>query len=283
MRVLRVFPRRTKATPIDDLVTFGPPGIKIPEVDEVHVSALFTYDLKKAESLFKSWSRVLPTFIGGPAIGTYPEDFEPGKYVKTGYVITSRGCPNNCWFCRVPKIEGALRELPIKNGHNVLDSNLLACSDGHTNKVFEMLSKQKEPIEFTGGLEAARLKQWHVKELLKLKPKQMFFAYDTPNDYEPLVEAGKLLVKEGFKTHPQSHCLRAYVLCGYKSDTFEKAECRMRQTITAGFMPMAMLYRDENGMVSNLWKKFQYTWTTPAIIHTIINKRINTKRGFNLV
>lgn len=146
-------------------------------------------------------------------------DFTPGVYLKEGYIITSRGCPNRCWFCSVPKREGPLRELPIADGWNVLDDNLLACSDVHVKAVFEMLAKQKRRPLFTGGLEAALLKPWHVLEFARLKPKELFFAYDTPNDREPLYEAGKMLVAAGFK---RCHPLRAYVLVGYPGDSLKK-------------------------------------------------------------
>ena len=76
----------------------------------------------------------------------------PGLYLKHGYTITSRGCHNNCWFCSVPKREGALRELPINDGWNILDDNLLACSENHIRAVFEMLKRQKHKPEFTGGI-----------------------------------------------------------------------------------------------------------------------------------
>ena len=55
-----------------------------------------------------------------------------------------------------------------------------------------MLGNQKTRSEFTGGLEAARLKKWHVEKLISLNPNQMFFAYDGPEDREPLYEAKKL-------------------------------------------------------------------------------------------
>lgn len=187
-------------------------------------------------------------------------------YLKHGYVITSRGCPNRCWFCQVWKREGAeIRELPITDGWNVLDDNLLACSDSHIKGVFAMLRKQEgRRIEFTGGLEAAKLKQWHVAALRELKPKQIFFAYDTPDDLEPLRQAGQMLLDSGFTR--ASHVLRAYVLCGYRGDTFEKAEVRMMETMDAGFMPMAMLYRDKTGGRDLQWMRFQKGWARPAII-----------------
>jgi len=263
--MIRVFPRKTKATPVDDLVFTSEPGLFLPEADKVHVSVTFTWDLPKAEKLAKAWADYYPKVeIGGPATGMRGEDFEPGKYLKKGYVITSRGCPNSCWFCSVWKREGTLRELPITEGWNVLDDNLLACSESHIKAVFTMLERQSERIEFTGGLEAARLQDWHVDLLSCVRPKQMFFAYDTPDDYEPLVEAGRKLLQAGFTT--ASHTLRAYVLIGYRDDTPDKANERLMATMAAGFMPMAMLYRDGKTEPSKEWKQLQRLWARPAII-----------------
>jgi len=272
MNIARVFPRITKATPKDDYTFFDVPGMFLPPIDEVHVSVAFTYDLPKAEWLAKQWEAVAPVKIGGPALNEPGGEFIPGRYLKHGYVITSRGCPNKCWFCSVWRREGSeIRELEIKEGNNILDDNLLACSDQHIIKVFEMLKKQKcgRPI-FTGGLEAARLKPWHVALFRELKTKEMFFAYDTPDDYEPLVEAGRMLLDSGFTA--ASHVLRAYVLIGGPKDTIEKAEKRLIQTIKAGFMPMAMLYRNKAGEVSDEWVSFQWHWANKWVVATTMKK-----------
>lgn len=256
-------------TPVDFGAYIGdPPGLFIPENIKINISVTFTYDLKEAERLSKEWGKYGPVEIGGPAIGMKGGEFIPGKYVKQGYVITSRGCRNRCWFCSVWRREGNIRELSIKEGNNILDDNLLACSDEHITKVFDMLKKQKGRKQFTGGLEAALLKEWHVKELKKIKPYQIFFAYDTPGDREPLFEAGKLLQRYGFR-----HQLRCYCLIGWESDTFKKAKERLIDCMKAGFMPMAMLYRNESGnIVDNMWKKFQREWARPAIMRVEMNK-----------
>lgn len=275
MSIARVFPRTTNATPFDEY-SFRDENVipgdlsYLPEpIKEVHISVTFTYDIPRAEALAEQWIHVAPVNIGGPAFGKEGKlgEFVPGMYLKPGYVITSRGCPNagtgKCWFCSEPK--GPI-ELEIKEGNNVLDPNLLACSDSHIKEVFAMLKRQKygRP-EFTGGLEAERLKDWHVEELRKVKPKEMFFAYDTQDDLEPLIEAGKKLLASGFTT--ASHTLRAYVLIGYPRDTFEKAEARLMQTIQAGFLPMAMLYRDKHGNRDLEWARFQQFWARPATVN----------------
>jgi hypothetical protein len=55
-RLIRVFPRRTRATPDDRLAYFGPPG-RFAEADEVHVDCTFTWDKPIAEQLAEQWRR----------------------------------------------------------------------------------------------------------------------------------------------------------------------------------------------------------------------------------
>lgn len=263
VRIARVFPRRTKATPDDDLVFFGPPPMFIPKIDEVHVSVAFTWDIPKAQNLAYQWEHIAPVKIGGPAFNQAGGDFVPGRYVKQGYTITSRGCPNRCWFCAVWRREPNLKELPIQDGWNVLDDNLLACSEYHIRSVFGMLKRQPQRSQFTGGFEAARLEKWHIPLLVDLKPQQMFFAYDEHKDLDPLKWASILLTQAGFNRQS----MRCYVLIGYPGDTEELAECRLLKTIELGFFPMAMLWRDESGKRNIKWMRFQRQWARPAIIY----------------
>ena len=50
LRLIRISPRKTRATPTDALAWFGPPD-RLAEADEVHVSVAFTYDKQWAEHL----------------------------------------------------------------------------------------------------------------------------------------------------------------------------------------------------------------------------------------
>jgi hypothetical protein len=264
MKIIRVFITRTNATPDDENVRINAcPGL-FDEAGEVHISVTFTWDMRRADFLEKQWRRVAPVKVGGPATGVPGGDFVPGMYMKRGYVITSRGCPNRCGFCSVPKREGfRLRELPVTDGWIVTDDNLLACSPSHIDAVFEMLKRQPHRPQFVGGLEAKLLTPDMAARLKELNPETMFFAYDTPDDYEPLLEAGKYLRRAGFKK--SNHQVRCYVLIGYKNDTFGKAEKRLLQTWEAGFFPFAMLYRDAAGKYETGWKRFQREWANPFI------------------
>ena len=153
MRIIRVFCRKTSYTPTDDMAFVGPPpGLFIPEHDEIHISCTFTWDMDYAEELAFQWEGVTnkPVKLGGPAYHSAADDFTPGMYVRKGIIFTSRGCNNNCPWCGVRQIEGTLRELPITPGNIIQDNNFLQCSRQHKDKVFDMLRTQRG-IAFRGG------------------------------------------------------------------------------------------------------------------------------------
>jgi hypothetical protein len=270
MKLIRVFPRRTRATPCDELARFGPPDL-LDTADAVHVSVTFTYDKPYAEQLAEQWRHVAPTTVGGVAYGDRGEDFIVGKYIKPGYVFTSRGCPRRCWFCSVWKRDPEPRLLPIQDGWNILDDNLLACPEDHVRAVFAMLRRQSRRVEFTGGLEALSLQDYQVDLLASLKPQPvMFWAYDPGDAFETLASAARRLLAAGLSS--RGHRLRCYVLIGFPHDTLTAAETRLRQMLSIGFTPMAMLWRPETPSQMRYrpapeWRAFQRRWARPAIIH----------------
>lgn len=272
MRLARVFPRRTKATPTDDLAFFGPPDL-FAEADEVHVDVTFTADKPKAEVLAEEWRQVAPVKVGGVAYGDEGRGyFTPGKYIRRGYTFTSRGCPRRCWFCSVWKRRPQVTPIwPFEPGWNVLDDNLLACPEWHVRAVFQMLALQGRRVEFTGGLEALALQDYQVGLLADLKPRpNCFFAYDPGDPFETLKSAADRLIAAGFTA--RSHRLRCYVLIGYPKDTFAEADRRLRSMMAIGFTPHAMLWQPETPAAEKYrpapeWRRFQRLWARPAIIH----------------
>jgi hypothetical protein len=266
--ILRVFPRRTNATPDDEYARIGRPDMLDPPpgISEVHISVTFTWDIQEGRTLYDLWAQKcdFPVRLGGPAFGDRGSEFVPGRYLKAGNIITSRGCPQACWFCSVPTREGrAIRELRIKDGWKVQDSNLLACSREHIEGVLTMLDRQEKRAVFAGGLEAARLEPWMAKGMREIGADRLYFAFDTPDDEEPLKRAGELLTECGFT---RAHHLYAYVLIGYPGDTKRKAWARLRTVWAYGFCPYAMLFRNQRGRVEKEWRAFQRLWVRPAII-----------------
>ena len=287
MNIARVFPRKTNMSPTDELAFFGAPSMfdifvcEKNNVDAVHISVTFTYDLEEAEKLYYDWQILgVPVEVGGPAFDDRMGDFAPGMYLKKGMTITSRGCTKDCWFCSVPKCaNGIIRELPIQDGWNILDDNILGTSEAHFRGVIEMLKRQKERAVFSGGLEPELLRPWQADLLKSINLKTIYTAYDTKDDYEHLRGMAKTLWDSGFSN--KGHQIKCYCLCGYNGDSFDDAEKRMYQIMELGFIPFAMLYRDESGETDREWRKFQREWANAVIVGKKFSELKNQKGETN--
>ena len=260
--IIRVFPSGTKWTPRGDLsFVGGPPLFGVPDLP-VYISVTFSWDMKEARRIAREWSSVTPrVVIGGPACGTYSEEFIPGVFVKEGVTFTSRGCPKNCLWCRVKECEGPLREINIAPGYIVQDNNLLACSRPHIERVFDMLRQQKRGIVFSGGLDIDYLQPWHVDLLKTIKVKELWVACDTAADLKRLDKAADLLADFSIEKK------RCYVMIGFGGEAFSDAERRLEAVYAKGFLPFAQLYRGSGSQDEpwgKCWKDLQRKWCRPA-------------------
>lgn len=274
-RIARVFGTKTKMTPTDEDVYFGPPPSLLDlRYDEIHISLTFTWDLPFCTArLADYWYRFGKVKVGGPACGDPGGEFTPGLYLKKGVTITSRGCIRNCPFCFVPGREGKIRELKIHAGNIVQDNNLLACSKPHIRKVFEMLRTQKA-VDFAGGLDCRLLKDWMIDELRSLKVSQLWLAYDS-EDYKPAIKKAAEKLRRYFMRKK----LRCYALIGFEGDTLDKAESRLREVWGFGFLPFAMLYQPK--AYTKDWYDLQRNFSRPAITKGIMdpNKKREQRQG----
>lgn len=261
MKIARVFPTRTNMSPIDKDSYYGQPGLFVSQgYKEVHISVAFTWDIEKANWLKEQWEMIAPVRIGGPAVDGEGDEFVPGLYLRDGITITSRGCPNRCSWCFVRK---PLKELKINPGNNIIDNNLLACSNSHLDKVFLMLRSQHR-IKFSGGLEAVRITDKIAEEIRSLNLRQLWTAYDHLDNFKAVKKAFAILTK--YFRRDQLGC---FVLIGFGDDTMDEAEGRLRQILELGGLPFAMLYRDAAGgfpQPEKPWRKFQKYWVRPAYV-----------------
>lgn len=242
----------------------GEPPLFRPEAEEVHVSVTFTWDRDRGKELATAWGRYYPNvLLGGPAYDDGGGEFVPARYLKRGHVITSRGCPNRCPWCLVPKREGPLRVLPITEGWIVHDNNLLACCWSHIEAVGMMLRQQPHPASFNGGLEAVRINDRVVSWLQGLRIHEVWTAHDHPNAWRAVRRAVRRLRQAGLSLDQ----VRCFVLVGHDGDTPSAAEARLQETLRLGCLPFAMLYRgvhDERFAGDNGWKPLVRKWTRPA-------------------
>jgi len=259
--VIRVFPRHTNFIPDDELAFVGlPPLFRPQEQMPVRISCTFTWDKPIVERLKQEWSMYYEDVdVGGPAYNDEGGEFTPGLFMRKGVTITSRGCNKKCKWCFVPKREGGLRELSIKDGWIVQDNNLLQCSDKHIREVFDMLKRQPKPIEFKGGFDATIFKEWHRYLLDELRLKTVWFACDTPSSIKPLERVSRIL--DGISMNKRF----CFVLIAFDNETLLQAEKRLETVYNLGFLPFAQLYQTEQKrLYSKAWKQLARKWSRPA-------------------
>lgn len=260
--MIRVFPHRNKWTPTDELafVGFPPLFLDFPRSMPVKISVTFTWHKELAEKMALSWSAFFDDVqVGGPAYGDPGGEFIPGRFLKEGCTITSRGCPKKCGWCVVPNREGAIRLLEIKPGWIVQDNNLLACVDSHLEKVFEMLQEENRNIFFNGGLDKHFLQPKHRRLFDSIKIGELWFACDIQKDIPALERAAQIL--EGIPLRKR----RCYTMIGYEGESLYDAEKRIEKVFELGFMPYTQLYQADVWKPYPLkWKHLARKWSRPA-------------------
>jgi len=268
MKILRVFVNKTSQTPIDEYATIGFPSLFLPKnIDEVHISTIFSWDIEKALRLKRNYELYYPkVLVGGPAFanGEYDPQFTPGMYVKKGITITTRGCNFKCPFCLVDKKEGKFQEINIEPGNIIQDNNILLASKEHLRKVFDMLKTQKG-IRFVGGLDKRLIKDWHIDELRSLSIKELWLAFDSWDNKKEFIRVMEKLKMAGFNRNK----IRCYVLAGF-NEPIQAGEERLRFVYNCGALPFVQKYRDEkDNQISKEDKSFIRKWSRPAIIKSI--------------
>lgn len=183
--------------------------IPIEQYDRVYSSKIFTFTPEED---------MLPenTIKGGTGYGMFDElprcieAIQPDYsiYPNVDYAIgyLTRGCPNNCPWCIVPKKEGHIRpastwqeiKRPDKRDIVFMDNNVLACE--HGLRQMESMIGKKVRIDFNQGLDA-RLIDTSVADILaNLKwIRSIRMSCDTDAMLDVVMDKIELLRKCGIK------------------------------------------------------------------------------------
>ena len=202
--------------------------------DTLYLSVVFTWDLPKARLIAEHKPRGIRKVVaGGPAVNLLPDYLKDVADVQRETIFpalafhnpmatfTTRGCPNKCSFCAVPKTEGDLIELESWEPRPIVsDNNLLAASWEHFVKVLALV--QHFPfIDFNGGLDARLFDDAHAQALARLNKVMLTFAFDHINQERDVVRAIETAKSWGHKN------IRVYVLIGHEDspdDAFYRLE-----------------------------------------------------------
>lgn len=209
----------------------------------LYLSVPFTWLLPEAEQIAKHHKGKV--IAGGPAVdlmgATWAETPKICPYDTLAMhnplaTFTTRGCPNHCAFCAVPKIEGGFRELETwKPAPVICDNNILASSKKHFECVIDSLLPFPY-VDFNQGLEARRFTTWHAGQLARLNQVMVRFAFDSVKAEQALLAALEIARKAGLRD------FRVYVLIGFR-DTPEDALYRLEWVRQQNIFTTAMRYQ----------------------------------------
>ena len=227
-----------------------------------YVSVPFTWLLPEARCVAENYNG--PVYAGGPAVDLMPEVMrdvavldEPSPVPPLAMhnplaTFTTRGGPNRCPFCAVPKIEGDFVELqdwPVRP--IVCDNNILASSREHFDRVIDRL-KGLPYVDFNQGLDASLLTPHHARRLAELNGVKVRFAFDSLNDESVVADAIVLARKHGLKD------FGCYVLIGFH-DTPNDALYRLEKLREWGIRPNPMRYQPLNALEKDCYVEEGWT------------------------
>lgn len=178
---------------------------------------------------------------------------------NTAYGFLTRGCPRGCNFCIVEKKEG-LKSCKVadlsefwKGQKNIvlLDPNLFACSEWR--ELAQQLIESKSWIDFSQGCDIRIMTEEKVQALMKMKIKQIHFAWDKYSDKEMIIKKFKMF-KE--LTGWDKRKLPVYVLTNYDT-THEQDLERIYILRDLGYWPYVMIYEKEKLPKGHITKRLQ--------------------------
>jgi hypothetical protein len=149
------------------------------EYDRVYQSKIFTFspdnfNVINANEIIKGGTGYDPIIRLDPKIESCQPDYSIYPNLIHAYGFLTRGCPNHCAWCIVPKKEGNIRSESdieeITQGRKsaiLMDNNVLASDWGI--KQIEKIIKLKVKVDFNQGLDARLIDRPMAKLLSKVK------------------------------------------------------------------------------------------------------------------
>lgn len=251
------------------IFNFTPDDLTVYDADEV-IKGGTGYDVKS--SLPNEIDRLQPDYSIYPFI---PND--------TAYGFLTRGCPNKCTWCVVPRKEGMIRpymdieEIAIEGRNKLvlMDNNILAAGEYAIVQMEKIIDKGYK-IDFNQALDARLMTDDFARLLARIQwiDNRIRFGCDTHAQIAECERAMQMINSYGFRGH-----YFLYTMIGGKNTNFKECYERVHywwkrnHTIRAqhkgnGIYPYAQPYRDPNKINSKIpmWQLDMARWVNKKMI-----------------
>ena len=125
------------------------------------------------------------------------------------YGFLTRGCPNKCRWCVVPKKEGAIRpymdvdQIAIEGRNKLvlMDNNILSAGD-YAHEQLDKIIARKYRVDFNQALDARLVTDDFARQLAQVKwldKNRIRFGCDTPAQIQECERAMDMIISYGFK------------------------------------------------------------------------------------
>ena len=192
------------------------------QYDKVYMAKVFSYTEDYGQYITNA-KEIIKGGTGYDLTTTLPDEIDrlqpdysiyPSIDKKTAYGFLTRGCPNRCKWCVVPKKEGKVKpymdvdEIAIDGRTNLIlmDNNVLASDFGLEQ--IEIAVKKGYKIDFNQGLDARLI----TDDIAKLLASAKWLTYirvacDQSSQIKHVEKANELLRKHGYTKELFCYCL----------------------------------------------------------------------------
>ena len=273
------------------------------EYDKVYMAKVFTFsedytELIHSNSVLRGGTGYNVNSVLPNEIDECQPDYSIYKNIPsdTSYGFLTRGCPNKCFWCVVPKKEGAIRPYwdieKVANGRNkivLMDNNFLASGDYALEQLDKIIANGYQ-IDLNQANDARLMTDEFAKKFAKVRwlNGRIRFGCDTTAQIEHCERAIEMINSYGFKGEYFLYTMiggrNDFNECFNRIDYWHKKLCKQRKTkIGRPIYAYAQPYRDPNVShhVIPMWQQDMARWCNKRMIFTTCEFReYSPRKGF---
>lgn len=212
----------------------------------------------------------------------------------TAYGFLTRGCPNKCVWCVVPRKEGAIRpymdidDIAIEGRKKIvlMDNNILAAGDYAVEQLHKIIDRGYS-IDFNQAMDARLVTPEYAKLLAKVKwiDRRIRFGCDTHKQIKDCERAIRLIQDNGYKGEFFLYTMLNgdFTECYNRLRYWWARNRNLRLEHKPNIYAYAQPYRDPDNPSREIpqWQKDMAQWANKKQIFTVVDfKDFSPRKGF---